>query len=264
MVVVALETGSSRASDGDGREQLVQLLVPIYNEGENVIRLYESLRREHVEFDELCFVYDIVDDTSLPYIAKLSATDPRVSAEKNDLGKGVVFALRWGFSHARPGPVIVLMGDNSDKLSIIGELVLLWRQGATIVSPSRYMPGGRQHGGPPLKTFLSRFAGKFIKMCGFPTADPTNNFKLYDGLWLARQHLESTGGFEAALELSFKAYTQGTKIVEVPTEWFDRTAGESRFRLWAWLPKYLYWYCRILAALVAARIKSVVSMMRKR
>jgi dolichol-phosphate mannosyltransferase len=84
------------------------------------------------------------------------------------------------------------------------------------------MPGGIQHGGPPFKTFLSRTAGKILRLCGFPSADATNNFKLYDGEWLARQQVESVGGFEIALELCYKAYQQGHRIVELPTEWYDR------------------------------------------
>jgi len=31
-------------------------------------------------------------------------------------------------------------------------------------------------------------------------------------------------------------------VAEVPTTWRDRTAGQSRFRLWKWLPRYLRWY----------------------
>jgi hypothetical protein len=105
-----------------------------------------------------------------------------------------------------------------------------------------------QHGGPPLKTFLSRTAGRVLKAWGFPTADATNNFKLYDGRWLAAQRIESQGGFEVALELCYKAYCQGERIVELPTEWWDRTMGQSRFKLWRWIPKYLRWYVRALLA----------------
>ena len=36
-------------------------------------------------------------------------------------------------------------------------------------------------------------------------------------------------------------------VAEVPTTWRDRTAGQSRFRLWAWLPHYLRWYLKALA-----------------
>jgi hypothetical protein len=56
--------------------------------------------------------------------------------------------------------------------------------------------------------------------------------------------IESVGGFELGLELTVKAHLLGLKIAEVPTTWRDRTAGQSRFRLRQWLPRYLHWYWR--------------------
>ena len=243
---LAAASATSSSVTGEAVELRVQLVVPIYNEGENVQILYRRLAEDGVTFDSLKYVYDFDGDTSLPYIAELAREDSRVRAEKNCFGRGVVNALRWGFAHATPGPVIVVMGDNSDKLSIIPQMIALWQKGAVVVSPSRYMPGGMQHGGPPLKTFLSRTAGRFLKAWGFPTADATNNFKLYDGAWLAAQTIESVGGFEVALELCYKAYRDERKIAELPTEWWDRTMGESRFKLWSWIPRYLRWYLRAL------------------
>lgn len=237
-----------------GSGQSIQLLVPIYNEGENVKVLHQNLLAEGVPFDSLTFIYDFDEDTSLPFIEDLRRVDPRVRAGKNTLGRGVVHALRWGFAQVVDGPVLVVMGDNSDKLSIVPEMISLWSNGAIVVAPSRYMPGGKQHGGPPLKTFLSRNAGRFLSFCGFPTADATNNFKLYDGSWLRQQSIESDGGFEIALELSYKAYAQGREIKELPTEWWDRTMGESRFKLWKWLPRYLRWYLRALGAVLSRRL----------
>jgi dolichol-phosphate mannosyltransferase len=236
------------------REGLVQIVVPIYDEGENVLSLYEQLRADDVRFDSLRFVYDHDADTSLPFLKQLAADDPRVEAMKNESGPGVIRALRYAFDRVEPGAVIVLMGDLSDKLSIVPEMLQLWREGATVVSPSRYMPGGRQHGGGLLKSTLSRLAGVSLGWMGFPTSDPTNNFKLYDAAWLGRQRIESEGGFEVALELCFKAYLQGESIRQLPTEWFDRTRGESRFRLRAWLPRYLRWWLRAAGAVGRARL----------
>ncbi|MGH7863221.1 MAG: glycosyltransferase family 2 protein, partial [Candidatus Dormibacteraceae bacterium] len=54
--------------------------------------------------------------------------------------------------------------------------------------------------------------------------------------------IESEAGFELALELTVKAHLGGMTIVEVPTTWRDRTAGESRFQTRKWLPHYLRWY----------------------
>ncbi|MFN8392659.1 MAG: glycosyltransferase [Bdellovibrionota bacterium] len=250
MTSAALHNTTERASSIRPK---IQIVVPIYNEGENVCRLYRDLVAEGIEFDTLRFVYDFDGDTTLPYIAKMHADDTRVTADKNCFGRGVLQALRWGFAHAEPGPVLVVMGDNSDKLSIIPDMIARWRDGATVVAPSRYMKGGKQFGGGLVKSNMSRAAGVSLKLFGFPTADATNNFKLYDGEWLRSQKIESSGGFEVAMELCFHAYEQGKKIVELPTEWRDRTEGESRFKIFSWTPKYLRWYFKILNAMLRRR-----------
>jgi hypothetical protein len=230
---------SRNLSDGNYK---IQLMSPVYNEGKQVIALYDKLISENINFDSLKFIYDFEGDSSLPYIEEISKKDNRVKAEKNNFGRGVLNALSWGFSIAENGPLIVIMADNSDKLSVIPSLIELWKSGACVVAPSRYMEGGNQHGGPPFKKFLSRTSGVFLKLIGFPVSDPTNNYKLYDGLWIKNQKIESSGGFEIALELTGKAFFQGKIIREVPTEWWDRTDGESKFKFWSWLPKYLRWY----------------------
>lgn len=226
----------------ESRDFAIQIAAPVYNEGDSVLTLYRSLIQSNIQFDELRFVYDIDTDTSLPFIADLAKTDTRVKADKNLYGKGVVNALRWIFSKAVKGPLIVVMADNSDKLSIIPEMINMWKDGSVVVSPSRYMKGGKLHGGPVFKGFLSRISGVFLSLLGFPTSDPTNNYKLYDGEWVSKQNIESEGGFEVALELTGKAYFQGNKITQLPTEWWDRTQGESKFKMWKWIPKYLRWY----------------------
>ena len=232
------------------RQGKVQFLVPVYNEGEGIVRLYNSLLEEGVEFDSMLVVYDMLGDTTVPFIEKLAKKDSRVSASQNEIGRGVINALRWGFSKAENGPLIVLMGDGSDKLSVIRYMVELWRQGATVVSPSRYMRGGKQHGGGMIKATLSRIAGVSLNIIGLPTCDPTNNFKLYDGKWISEIEVESVGGFEVALELCFKAYRDGLIIEQLPTEWYERREGESNFKLFEWLPHYLKWYFRVVRVLL--------------
>jgi dolichol-phosphate mannosyltransferase len=105
------------------------------------------------------------------------------------------------------------------------------------------MRGGRQEGGPRLKRLMSRTAGLTLHwFAGVPTHDPTNNFKLYARRFLDEVTIESTAGFELALELTVKATLAGRRIGEVPTTWRDRTAGQSNFKLRRWLPHYLHWY----------------------
>ena len=77
---------------------------------------------------------------------------------------------------------------------------------------------------------------------GVKTHDPTNNFKLYRRSFLEANPIESTAGFELALELTVKATIARRPVAEVPTTWRDRTAGQSNFKLRKWLPHYLRWY----------------------
>ena len=51
------------------------------------------------------------------------------------------------------------MADGSDEPQVVDPMVALAREGADVVSASRYMRGGRQIGGPPLKRLLSRTPG---------------------------------------------------------------------------------------------------------
>jgi hypothetical protein len=188
-------------------------------------------------------VYDFDADTTLPVARQLSIDRPWLKLVKNTLGRGVVGALRTGFAAAGSGPALVVMADLSDDLRIVGEMLARYRAGYRIVCASRYMRGGKQLGGPWLKRTLSRCAGLSLYWAaGLPTHDATNNFRLYDAAWVNDLEIESTGGFELALELTAKAFRRGIPITEVPTTWRDRTAGTSRFCLAKWLPKYLFWY----------------------
>ena len=240
---------STAARVDPARNYKIQIVVPIYNEGAGILKLTDEIRAANVDFDSLTFVYDFDGDTSLPYIAQVQSQDPRFRGDKNCYGRGVINALKWGFAHAQQGPLITVMGDCSDDLTAIPQMVKLWEQGATVVCPSRYMQGGQQQGGGIVKSTLSRVACTSLRLLGFPTTDATNNFKLYDGAWLSKQKIESQGGFEVGIELCYRAYAQGKSIKEIPTSWRDRTAGASRFKILAWMPHYLKWYFKILGAM---------------
>jgi hypothetical protein len=155
----------------------------------------------------------------------------------------VLKAMRAGIADAKGTYVLISMADGSDDPNVVDPMVRLAERGADVVSASRYMRGGRQIGGPLLKRTLSRLAGLSLHwFAGVPTHDPTNNFKLYSRRFLEATSIESRAGFELALELTVKATLAGRRVAEVPTTWRDRTAGQSNFKLRAWLPQYLRWY----------------------
>ena len=241
-----------------GPESLVSIVVPVYNEGENIQvclrRLWAALASlPH----EILVCYDFDADATLPAIRAMSDCPPSLRLVKNDLGRGVAYALQAGFQAARGDAIVTTMADLSDPPDVIPAMVRKVRQeGADVVSGSRYMKGGSQTGGPLLKRTLSRLAGLGLHwLIRMKTCDPTTNFRAYSARFLRHVEVQSRKGFEVALELTVKAHVLGYKVDEVPSGWEDRSAGESRFRLLSSLPRYMRWafYCMIWSVLPHAR-----------
>lgn len=227
------------------REARYSIVVPVYNEGENIGGFCRAaVERLAPEYD-LLICYDFDGDNTLPALAALPAsTKPeRIVLVKNDLGRGVRYAIEAGMRAATAPVVVVMMADLSDDFSKVEQMVALAEAGADVVSGSRYMKGGRQVGGPWLKRTMSRTAGwTLCCLTGLTTYDPTNSFRAYRRDFLSRTPIESTAGFCLGLELTVKAHFGGGQVAEVPVTWLDREQGQSRFKLWSWLPHYLQWY----------------------
>jgi len=222
------------------------VVIPVYNEGENVVpTLRGVVGRTHARPLEVLVVHDFDEDSTVPVVKRLQTELPEVRLHRNTLGRGALNAMKSGLRAARAPYVLITMGDGSDDAGDIDGMYRLAKDGADVVAGSRYMAGGRQEGGPLLKRTMSRAAGLSLHwLGGLPIHDATSNFRLYSKRLLNQVTIESQGGFELGLELTVKAYRLGLRIAEVPTTWRDRTAGQSRFRLWHWLPRYLHWYWR--------------------
>lgn len=223
---------------------MLTLVCPVYDEDENIVPLLESLARLVRTPFELLVIYDREDDTTLP---PLIAAAPRmpfpIRTMRNAEGRGVLGAVKTGLRDGGGAVSLVIMADLADDLRIVDEMYALIASGMwDIVAGSRYMHGGRQIGGPWLKGLLSRTAGLSLHLAGLPTRDATNNFKMYARRVLDAIEIESKAGFEIAMEITVKAHALGFRIVEIPSTWTDRVAGESRFPLGKWLPHYLRWY----------------------
>jgi dolichol-phosphate mannosyltransferase len=222
---------------------VLSVVMPVFKEGDAVEPVLRALTAAIAEPHEILVVYDFDEDPTVPVIERLAAELPTVRGLRNDLGRGVLNAMKAGLAASSGAYVLISMADGSDEPHVVDSMVQLARDGADVVSASRYMRGGRQIGGPPLKRLMSRTAGLTLHwFAGVPTHDPTNNFKLYSRRFLDTVTIESTAGFELALELTVKATIAGRRVAEVPTTWRDRTAGQSNFKLRKWLPHYLHWY----------------------
>ncbi|HVT44097.1 MAG TPA: glycosyltransferase [Thermoanaerobaculia bacterium] len=221
------------------------VVVPVYDEKENIVVFCRRAREELPPGGEFLVVYDFDEDSTLPALAAIPSDQKPdlVRPLRNDLGRGVRWAIDAGMRAATAPVVVVMMVDLSDDFSKVEEMIARVEGGADVVCASRYMRGGRQIGGPWLKSMLSRLAGISLhRLASLPTHDPTNSFKAYRRSFLEKTPIESTAGFCLAMELTVKAHFGGGRVEEVPAVWRDRDAGTSRFRLAAWLPHYLRWY----------------------
>jgi len=221
----------------------LSIVMPVFREGDRIEPVVRALTAAIGTPHELLVVYDFDEDPTRPAAERLAAELPAVRPFRNDLGRGVLNAMKAGIAGSSGAYVLITMADGSDEAHVVEPMLDLARRGADVVAASRYMRGGHQVGGPLIKRTLSRIAGLSLHWVGgVATHDPTNNFKLYSRRLLDATPIESSAGFELALELTVKATLAGRRVAEVPTTWRDRTAGESNFKLRKWLPFYLKWY----------------------
>jgi dolichol-phosphate mannosyltransferase len=239
----------------------VEIIIPVYNEGENIVRTLEEIEGSVKHPHTITVVYDFEEDNTLPPLQRFmdehvrdagagragaggrstGATDIRKL--RNNYGRGALNAIRTGLESASGEWCLVCMGDLSDDMTAVAAMLAKADEGCDVVCGSRYMRGGKQIGGPWFKSMLSRMAGmSLFLVAGVPTHDATNSFKLYRRSIFERICIESRGGFEIGMEILIKAHLLGCRIGEVPSTWRDRSGGESKFKLFRWLPHYLHWY----------------------
>jgi glycosyltransferase involved in cell wall biosynthesis len=221
----------------------ISVIIPAFEEGEEVVVGLTNLSREITQPNEVLVVVDNPSDSTVGPVKKLSEEFPSIRLVVNTYGAGPANAIRYGIDQAITNVVVVTMADGCDDPRQVEELAHLVKRGVVIAAASRYMPGGQQVGGPRIKRWLSRLAGtSFAFITGVGTRDATNSFKAYDKNFVNQVGIHSRHGFEIGLELTAKARRLGLSVAEIPTTWIDRTYGKSNFKLAKWLPRYLGWY----------------------
>lgn len=236
-------------------EPTLGIVIPVYNEAENILGALEAIAQHTPVQTTVWIVGDSEEDTTFAVLEHFEASLVEVRPLINGFGPGALNAIKWGLHSAEQSAVLVTMADLSDDMATLPHMWQHFLDGSDLVCGSRYMRGGQQLGGPFVKSVLSRIAGLSLHyMSGLPTKDVTNSFKLYSRKVLDRIDIESQGGFEVGMEIVVKAWALGFHITEVPTTWHDRTDGESRFKLVAWLPSYLKWYFHGLRVALSRRL----------
>jgi len=221
----------------------VSIVIPVYNEGSGVVPVIRRIAESVSLTSEILVVYDMPEDTTVPFINELVAEIPNLRPVLNEIGRGPAFAIRAGIDSSQSPVVVVTMADGCDDPQQIDALTRLVERGVVVAAASRYARSGQQVGGPFFKGFLSRLAGLSLYYgARVGTRDATNSFKAYSANFVRQVGIESDRGFEIGIELVAKARRYRQPVAELPTIWLDRTFGESNFKLASWLPRYLKWY----------------------
>ena len=232
------------------------VVIPAFNEGINIVKTIDDLRKLYNNLIDVIIVVDFEEDTTISFFNQIDEKPKSYKIVVQNYGAGPANAIKFGMDQANTECIVVMMADGSDDVRAIQELSNLVSRGAAVACASRYMSGGQQIGGPRLKKFLSKTAGRIVySLAGVGTHDPTNSFKAYSKNMVKQVGIESKSGFEIGIELVSKAHRLRLPVAEIPTIWLDRTNGSSRFLIAKWVPKYLPWFFNCFAPKVSKNHK---------
>lgn len=217
----------------DDRANSSILVLPTYNESENIERFLRLVRAHNPELS-IVVVDDLSPDGTGAIVEHLTSDDPRLSVIHRSGEKGLGAAYLAGFSHALGAnfrEVLTMDADFSHDPAMIPQLVLALRNGADVAIGSRYVPGGSIVGWPLHRMVLSRYGNFYTRfVLGLKPRDCTSGFRAYRASTLASIDLSSIKGDGYVFLTSILRRIQQRRltVAEVPITFVDRIEGQSK------------------------------------
>jgi glycosyltransferase involved in cell wall biosynthesis len=216
------------ATDWSTSTPTFSVVVPAYNEAENLSEFYAQLRPVMDSLDdpwELVFINDGSRDATLPAMEHLRRADPRVAIVNLSRNFGKEIAITAGLDHARGAAVILIDADLQDPPAVIPELIAAWRQGYDTVYAQR-----RQRQGETWfkRTTAAGFYRTLRRVTSIGIPADTGDFRLMSRrvvtalLTLREQHRFMKGLFAWV----------GFPSCAVPYDRHPRHAGSSAWNYW--------------------------------
>ncbi len=208
------------------------VIIPTYNEMENISNIINSLTDYYPEFDIL-IVDDNSPDETWKYVEERGKTDKRIHLIKREGKMGLGTAYVAGFRFAIENDyqrVIQMDADFSHDPKSIKDL-LRFSDDFDLVIGSRYIQGVNVVNWPMSRLLLSYFANVYTKLItGLPVKDATGGFKCFriDVLKAIDLSYIRSNGYAFQIEMNFKAWKKGFSIKEVPIVFTDRLEGSSK------------------------------------
>jgi dolichol-phosphate mannosyltransferase len=216
------------------------LILPTFNEAENLALVVDAARRTLAAAAPDGFRILVVDDSSpdgTGAIAdRLAAAHPEEievlhRAERQGLGP----AYLAGFAHALAGGagyVFEMDADLSHDPADLARLLAAVRDGgADLALGSRYVPGGGVTNWGATRQRVSRAGSWYARtVLGLDIRDLTGGFKCFRADLLRAIDLPTvrSHGYAFQVELTYRALLRGFRVVEVPIVFRDRERGTSK------------------------------------
>ncbi len=210
---------------------LLSIVVPTYNEGENVVRLAGCLGDVMKDRSyELIYVDDSTDDT--PFILdKLASSNPRVRYVRRTNERGLGTAVVKGFEVCRGQIIAVMDADLQHPPELLPMMLKTIDLNADIVIPSRFVKGGDDGGLNLFRKMISgtaRYMGKILLKPLRRIADPTSGFFILKKEVIEGVKLEPVG-WKILIEVLVKG--NYSNVTELPYHFKARKSGESKMSL---------------------------------
>jgi dolichol-phosphate mannosyltransferase len=226
-------TTDPEGSDLAAARERALVIVPTYNERENIGRLIDRVLAQDRRI-EMLVVDDGSPDGTGAIVEGIIAQNGRVHilhrAKKMGLGTAYLAGFRWAIEHGYDF-VFEMDADFSHDPAHL-PLFLSAIEGADLVLGSRYRDGKVTVMNWPIgRLILSYFANVYARaVTGLPVWDGTGGFKCFRRKVLEDINLNAvrSNGYAFQIEMSFRAWKRGFRIVEIPIIFTDRTEGTSK------------------------------------
>jgi dolichol-phosphate mannosyltransferase len=208
------------------------VVLPTYNERVNLPLIVPQILEQDPRL-EILVVDDNSPDGTGQLADELAATNPRVHvmhrAEKAGLGKAYLAGFRWALER-KYDYIMEMDADFSHDPKFLGQL-LAAAQDADLVIGSRYRAGVNVINWPISRLLLSIGANQYARaITGLPLTDSTAGFKCFRREVLEAIDFEKvrSNGYSFQIEMSFRAWKKGFRLVEIPIVFTDRMEGQSK------------------------------------
>jgi len=209
------------------------IIIPTYNESENIARLCERLLALY-PFVEILVVDDSSPDGTAAVVREEQRKYPdrwlhlTVRQGKGGRGSAVLEGFRFALSRAYE-LIFEMDADFSHEPEEIPRFLEKIRECDMVVG-SRYLPKSEIHEWGWKRTFFSRFANRYARfVLGMPLSDYTNGYRCYRRSAVGALDLEKIDakGYVVLSEVAMQLHMKGFRIGEVPTVFVNRRRGLS-------------------------------------